>query len=910
MKRILFLLLAMCLIVPMASAFNYTVGSTGYDFGQQFTTTANAGTGTLSGYQIMLNVSNSTGVSTSTILYTNGSTQVDWDDVVFTDGSNNQLPFWIENNTYTATGASVWVKVPSITTAGSSVRVYYGNVSKASSEMNGYNTFDLFDDFIGSSLNASQWSSTGGSTVSGGILSIYIPGAGTYQTVSKTRFGVNYTVISRIRPSHYSTSSYVEAFKPSYYDDNNQIGAFYSHSTATIGNKYYTFISGSGSGVAISGIFAATYSVQQVRKSPWSINWSVDKSNYVTQWPYYTGVGNITFTVANADSGIASDWVAVTKYNYPEPTFSSFTGIPSSAIAPTASFTKDISSGELPLTVTFTDTSTQSPTSFNWTFKDTAGNNTQIEFSTLQNPVQVFGGVGNYSIRHNATNAVGTDFTADYAAWVNVSTPTVTASFTSSSNPATTGATITFTDTSSDSPTTWDWGFDDGSANESTQNVNHAYALPGTYQVFLNASNAYGSYSHATLSQVVANASGANQQDLNLDPQFTMVMHFTDSTGAPIPVVTATDGYGTTYVTTNGTAYFTEPYAVSIWYLTSEGYVGKSVSYVMDQDRDVTVQMYESTSQDVQQQVYPHYVTFHIKEGLGTPVVGVEVAALGVSTSTGNWDWVAQLLGLPLDEVPINGTYMNQTTDSLGRATFYMIPTGKYNVSFTKTGYTFLPMVLVPQDENYVVFATSTTEPFYRDGVDELSSVNISITTTAFNESYAFINLTYTDTTGGTTGGTIRVLQKNDTPWATNTVMATWPVTSNSFTNSTGILHIQQVSGYIDADITHSTFGTVERSYPYSFNSVPVQFLGFSSDIAFLVAMGMLMFTLMLAGAAHVRPILFLVCIEGWVFDAMHWFDSLVTRGVPHESIWLALTIATVMAILANFEVRKKKEKY
>jgi hypothetical protein len=323
-----------------------------------------------------------------------------------------------------------------------------------------------------------------------------------------------------------------------------------------------------------------------------------------------------------------------------------------------------------------------------------------------------------------------------------------------------------------------------------------------------------------------------------------------------------------------------------------------------------TYQLTTVSDTDIQQQIYPHYVTFHLKEGFGSPVSGVDVSVLGVSTSTGNWDWVAQLLGLPLDEVPVNGTYMNQTTDSLGRATFYMIPTGKYNITFTKTGYTITPMVLVPQDTDYIIFATSSSEPYFREGVDELSAVNISITTRAFNESYAFINLTYYDSTGGTTGGTIRVLQKSDTPWTANTVMATWPVTGNSFENSTGILHIQQVSGYIDINVTHSTFGNVLRSYPYSFNSVPVQFLGFGQEIALLVALGMMCFTLMLAGAAHVRPVLFLVCIEGWVFDAMHWFDSLVDRGVPHLSIWIALGLATLAAVLANFELRKKKEKY
>ena len=52
MKRIILLLVAIAMMVIPVSAFNYTIGSTGYDFGQQFTVTANTGTGAVTGYQI------------------------------------------------------------------------------------------------------------------------------------------------------------------------------------------------------------------------------------------------------------------------------------------------------------------------------------------------------------------------------------------------------------------------------------------------------------------------------------------------------------------------------------------------------------------------------------------------------------------------------------------------------------------------------------------------------------------------------------------------------------------------------------------------------------------------------------------------------------------------------------------
>ena len=71
---------------------------------------------------------------------------------------------------------------------------------------------------------------------------------------------------------------------------------------------------------------------------------------------------------------------------------------------------------------------------------------------------------------------------------------------------------------------------------------------------------------------------------------------------------------------------------------------------------------------------------------------------------------------------------MTQTTDDGGIAAFYIIPTSKYNVSFTKAGYTISSMVLVPTEDEYIVYATNTTAPgagtFFEQGVSELMAVS------------------------------------------------------------------------------------------------------------------------------------------------------------------------------------------
>jgi PKD domain/IPT/TIG domain len=62
--------------------------------------------------------------------------------------------------------------------------------------------------------------------------------------------------------------------------------------------------------------------------------------------------------------------------------------------------------------------------------------------------------------------------------------------------------TVSFTDTSTGNPTTWAWNFGDGGSS-TMQNPTHTYAVAGTYNVVLVASNAAGSSAPATKSVTV-----------------------------------------------------------------------------------------------------------------------------------------------------------------------------------------------------------------------------------------------------------------------------------------------------------------------------------------------------------------------------------------------------------------------
>lgn len=70
--------------------------------------------------------------------------------------------------------------------------------------------------------------------------------------------------------------------------------------------------------------------------------------------------------------------------------------------APVADFTATPLSGQVPLTVQFTDTSTNTPTSWLWSFGDG-------DTSNQQNPSHQYAKSGVYDVSLTATNAIGSD---------------------------------------------------------------------------------------------------------------------------------------------------------------------------------------------------------------------------------------------------------------------------------------------------------------------------------------------------------------------------------------------------------------------------------------------------------------------------------------------------------------------
>jgi PKD repeat protein len=215
----------------------------------------------------------------------------------------------------------------------------------------------------------------------------------------------------------------------------------------------------------------------------WEWNFG-DGNSSSEQNPLYTynhaGSYSVTLNVSQADgdsvSATQEDYITVSVVPL-EPPVADFSGKPTS--------------GNTPLTVTFTDVSTNTPTSWNWSFGDDS-----LENATEQNPVHTYTSIGNYTVTLNATNAAGFNITTK-TSYINVTTAPLgpVADFSGTPTSGVAPLSVQFNDTSTGfvNPVTYHWDFGDGS-NSTERNPSHTYTAytPENFTVTLNVTGNYG----------------------------------------------------------------------------------------------------------------------------------------------------------------------------------------------------------------------------------------------------------------------------------------------------------------------------------------------------------------------------------------------------------------------------------
>ncbi len=158
--------------------------------------------------------------------------------------------------------------------------------------------------------------------------------------------------------------------------------------------------------------------------------------------------------------------------------------------APTAAFSQDTQSGDVPLNVSFTNQSQGQIDSYSWNFGDGGT-------STEQNPSHSYTAAGTYTVTLTVTGPGGTS-TAETSITATEPVAPPTAAFTQDVNSGTAPLTVQFTNQSTGEGLNYSWDFGDGSASSAENSPVHIFTNPGTYTVNLTVSNSSGQSSSAS----------------------------------------------------------------------------------------------------------------------------------------------------------------------------------------------------------------------------------------------------------------------------------------------------------------------------------------------------------------------------------------------------------------------------
>ena len=252
-----------------------------------------------------------------------GKMNADCSDIRIVDSDDStKLPYWIADGTCNSSSTEIWTKLDLTASSTKTIYVYYGN-SGATSESNGDNVFNFFDDFEGTSLDASKWNtdvSDGEITMSDGTVKLHgLTSSAQVKMYSAQTFGNTLVFEDKAKSAQASNvlSVFDDLSSPSNYGG-------YGHNE-NVNSDYYFVYSNDGSGEARQ---TSSFALD----SSGFHTFRIDRLSDDTLKFYFDGeydltadkkpAGNLVIYLRLFDSTntLEIDWIRVRKYASTEPT--------------------------------------------------------------------------------------------------------------------------------------------------------------------------------------------------------------------------------------------------------------------------------------------------------------------------------------------------------------------------------------------------------------------------------------------------------------------------------------------------------------------------------------------------------------------------------------------------------------
>ncbi|BFT94224.1 MAG: hypothetical protein MNSN_00940 [Minisyncoccus archaeiphilus] len=255
------------------------------------------------------------------------SLKSDCGDLRFTASDGvTELPYWIEE--CSSSNTKFWVKIPSIPSGinSSFIYAYYGNPS-VSTTSNGDQTFELFDHFEGTSLDASKWTKlyTGSQTISSSVLTNLRNGSDV-GFISLLSFDNTTAARIKMKNIHSLGSTYMERVYFSgylFFSDPDVHGGQDGQSVkGRFGNWWgspYWYVL-----PLPSGWNNGEYNIVDILREPSQFKVRINGNTSEASTVGYTN-GNVRFNATNEivnNSSSSFDWILFRNYILPEPTTS------------------------------------------------------------------------------------------------------------------------------------------------------------------------------------------------------------------------------------------------------------------------------------------------------------------------------------------------------------------------------------------------------------------------------------------------------------------------------------------------------------------------------------------------------------------------------------------------------------